>query len=133
MGPSAQGRWALALALIPSFCLVVILSDVPRPLPAMALGLTVFTCPGLVLLRIAPAGEFLGRVMVVVVASIGVNVVIAEAFLLSGNWSPTATLVVIWALSLAAAFWWWRRVGHEIGVYPRPTRSTPKRPLSEGR
>lgn len=133
MGPEAQGRWALALALIPSICMVVILSGVPRPLPAVVFGLTVVTCPGLVLLRFTPAREIVGRLMVVVVSSIGVNVVVAEAFLLSGNWSPTGTLVAIWVISLGLATWWWRRVGREIGTYPQAPRSRAEGPLSQGR
>jgi hypothetical protein len=96
-------RGAVALAWIPTLCLVVLASGLGAPLLGLVVGVTVLTCPGLALLSLMPPGRLSTEITLVVASSVAINVVIAEVFLLSGAWNPLAIMTVIWALSLVAA------------------------------
>lgn len=57
-------------------------------------------CPGLSWAFTIPAKDFVTRLFLVVVISIGVDTVIAELFLYAGLWSPQLILMVLMVVSL---------------------------------
>ena len=95
--------WLVAVFLLNVLIAAVVYGELLANIRGYVVFGYLLLCPGLSLAYLLPTNDKLTQTFLVIVLSIGMDAVIAEALLLIEMWSPQLTLLILIIISLSSA------------------------------